>query len=141
MTSGGSSTTKTGLPGGKQTMDKDTNPPNEDRGGLWNLPEPEALKGMQIMALQPGSNEEQLFTPLVSLLPETPQSKSAILVGPVSPPILAKIAEKIRQGEYIKLQELLPARLGAPGPTILDALLQPDKNKAERRPSPPSRNG
>ena len=66
------------------------------------------------------------------MLPESPQSKSAISVGPVSPPIPAKIAEKIWRGEYIELQELLPACLGALGPTILDALLQPDKMKQKK---------
>jgi hypothetical protein len=37
------------------------------------------------------------------------------------------LAERIWLGEYIDLQELLPARLGAPTTTVLEALLKPDK--------------
>lgn len=66
------------------------------------------------------------------MLPASPQTKVAISVGPVSPPIPTKIAEKIWRGEYIELQELLPARLGAPGPTVLDALLQSEKVKQKK---------
>ena len=103
-----------------------------EEGGLGNLPNPDALKGMQTTKQQLGVGVDQQFslvTPLASLLPESPQSKSAILVGPVSPPIPANIAEKIWRGEYIELQDLLPARLWALGPTILNALLQPEKMK------------
>jgi hypothetical protein len=43
-----------------------------------------------------------------------------------------KLAEKIWRGEYIELDELLPARLGAPGPTVLDVLLHSDKAKPKK---------
>ena len=52
-------------------------------------------------------------------------------VGPASTPIPLKLVEKIWRGDYIELHELLPTRLGAPGPTTLDALLQSDKIKHE----------
>ena len=37
--------------------------------------------------------------------------KKAVGLGPVSPPIPAKLAEEIWKGEYIDLNELLPACL------------------------------
>ena len=77
------------------------------------------------------SGQFSLETALISLL-KTPQTKVAISVDPVSPLIPAKLAEKIWRREYIELQELLPARLGAPGPTVLDALLQSDKVKQKK---------
>ena len=100
---------------------------SEDEGELGNLPNPDALKSIQTTKSQAGTSGDQqvsLITPLTSLLPESPQSKSAISVGLISPPIPAKLAKK--------LQELLPSCLGAPGPTILDALLQPDKTKNKK---------
>ena len=51
-----------------------------------------------------------------------------VAAGPVSPPIPSKLAENIWRGEYIKLDELLPACLGAPAPTVLDVLLHGKKN-------------
>ena len=80
-------------------------------------------------------NQEQQFslvTPLQSLIPDNLQSKSMVSVGPASPPIPLKLAEKIWWGDHIdhiELHELLPTRLGAPGPTILDALLLQDQAK------------
>lgn len=53
-------------------------------------------------------------------------------VGPVSPPVPSKLAEKIWRGEYIELDELLPARLGAPAPTVLDVLLHGEKAKPKK---------
>ena len=47
---------------------------------------------------------------------------NAVVVGPCSPPIPGKIAEKIWRGEFIDLNALLPHRLGAPEPTLAEAL-------------------
>jgi hypothetical protein len=43
------------------------------------------------------------------------------MVGHGSPPIPAKLAEKIWRGEYMDLNALLPHRLGAPEPTLTEA--------------------
>ena len=53
-------------------------------------------------------------THLAALIP-TPSSNlstAAIAVGPSSPPIPLKLAQKIWSNEYIELHDLLPARLG-----------------------------
>ena len=57
------------------------NPPNEDGGGLGNLPDPGALKGMQITAQHPGTNSEQQFS-LVTLLASQLQIKISYFSGP-----------------------------------------------------------
>ena len=69
-----------------------------------------------------------LVTLINMLLPDNPQSKKAVAVGPVSRPILA---EKIWHREYVELDKLLLARLGAPGPTVLDVLLQGREGEIE----------
>ena len=110
---------------------------SSDDTSLGELPNPDALEGFGTARARehtPATTEDGKFsleTPLVSLL-QTPQTKVAISVDPVSPPIPAKLAEKIWSREYIELQELLPARLGAPGPTVLDALLQSDRVKQKK---------
>ena len=110
---------------------------SSDDTSLGELPNPYALEGLgtaRAIEHTPATTEDGQFsleTPLVSLL-QSPQIKVAISVGPVSPLIPAKLAEKIWSREYIELQELLPARLGAPGPTVLDALLQSDRVKQKK---------
>ena len=47
---------------------------------------------------------------------------NGVVVGPSSPPVPGKIAEKIWWGEYVDLSMLLPHRLGAPEPTLAEAL-------------------
>lgn len=49
-------------------------------------------------------------------------TNQALSVGPHSPPIPKKLAEKIWRSEFIELSELLPSRLGIPQPTLLDVL-------------------
>ena len=46
----------------------------------------------------------------------------AVSVGPHSPPIPKRLAEKIWRNEFIELNELLPSRLGIPQPTLMDVL-------------------
>ena len=74
-------------------------------------------------------------TQLTDLLPEKARdkssSKNAIVVSSSSPPIPLKIAEAIWQGEFIDLSQLLPAKLGAEEPTVLD-LFDADKKKKEK---------
>ena len=104
-------------------------------GGLSDLPNPESLAGLQTSEQQTAGGHEQQFsleTTIDSLLLGDAQSKKAVAVGPVSPPIPTKLAQKIWRGEYIDLDELLPVRLGAPGPTVLDVLLQVEKTKAKK---------
>ena len=72
-------------------------------------------------------------TPLASLLPPlfesaSTASKKAIVIGTTSPPIPRKLAEAIWRDEFIDLAELLPARLGAPEPTLLE-LFSGDQSK------------
>ena len=113
----------------------DTNAPREREGGLSDLPDPQSLSGLLANGHQPNEDRELQFsleTPLGSLVPDNTQSKKAITVGPISPPIPSKLAEKIWRGEFIDLDELLPARLGAPGPTVLDALFQGEKAKPKK---------
>ena len=44
------------------------------------------------------------------------------MVSPCSPPIPARLVEKIIRGEYVDLNALLSHRLGAPEPTLTEAL-------------------
>ena len=108
-----------------------------DRTDLGRLPDSKALEGLKTG--EPvnehsslAGDQFSLDTALTSLLTDPHKTKSAISVGPVSPPVPRKVAEKIWRGEYIELLELLPERLGAPGPTVLDALLQSDKVKPKK---------
>lgn len=80
-----------------------------------------------VMALTP-------LTPLADILPGYGNSIStdAISVGPSSPPIPLKLAQKIWRNEFIDLQELLPARLGIPEPTLLDVLTKPESTKPKK---------
>ena len=72
-------------------------------------------------------------TPLVSLIqPTGGSSTEAIAVGPSSPPIPIKMAQKIWRNEFIELHDLLPARLGIPEPTLLDVLTKPDSVKPRK---------
>ena len=43
-------------------------------------------------------------------------------MGHTSPPVPAKLAAKIWRGEFVDLNTLLPHRLGAPQPTLADAI-------------------
>ena len=50
------------------------------------------------------------------------QPVGGVIVLHASPPIPHKLALKIWRGEFIDLNNLLPFRLGAPEPTLVDAL-------------------
>lgn len=100
------------------------------RDSISTMPSGEVLAGLR--TLEQDQIPITLTTPVHSLLADFPQSRRAVAVGPVSPPIPYKLAEKIWQGEYIDLQELLPSRLGAPSTTVLDALLKSEKVVAKK---------
>ena len=111
----------------------DTTPPQRTVGILAMFQtRSRALAGLKTVTKPNQEQQFSLVTPLWWLIPDILQTKSAVLVGPASPPIPLKLVEKIRRGDYIELHELLRARLGAPGPTILDALLQSDKIKQKK---------
>ena len=46
----------------------------------------------------------------------------AVSIGPHSPPIPKKLANKIWRDEFVELSELLPSRLGISQPTLMDVL-------------------
>ena len=60
---------------------------------------------------------------------EQPQYSKAIAVSFSSPPVPEKLAKRAWQGEY---QDLLPAGLGAPSPTVLDSLTNAKKVKCKK---------
>lgn len=80
-----------------------------------------------IMAITP-------HTPLAHIISSQANNLStdAIAVGPSSPPIPLKLAQKIWRNEFVDLQELLPARLGIPEPTLLDVLTKPESTKPKK---------
>lgn len=62
--------------------------------------------------------------------PQTSTGQGGVVVGHTSPPIPAKIVAKVWRGEFIDLNSLLPHRLGAPEPTLVDATV-PERRKAD----------
>ena len=80
-----------------------------------------------IMAITP-------HTPLAHIVSSQANNLStdAIAVGPSSPPIPLKLAQKIWRNEFIDVQELLLARLGIPEPTLLDVLTKLESTKPKK---------
>ena len=72
----------------------------------------------------------QLLLTSLTASPTKAEMNQAISVGPHSPPIPKKLAERIWRNEFVELQELLPARLGIPQPTLMDVLAGPSTQKA-----------
>ena len=63
--------------------------------------------------------------PLSTLAPSAASAATSVggvIVGHLLPPVPTKLVWKIWRGEYIDLNLLLPHRLGAPEPTLADAL-------------------
>ena len=117
-----------------------------DPVSLGSLPSTAALANMNVFSLG-STGQSKAFTtvvtatsptkvslqlPLTSLIasPTKTEQNLAVSVGPHSPPIPRKLAEKIWRNEFIELHELLPARLGIPPPTLLDVLAGPSTPKA-----------
>ena len=74
-------------------------------------------------------------TPLTQLVPSTDHPRStlsAIVVSRSIPPVPIKLASKIWQGEFVEIECLLPARLGAPEPTLGD-LVTGEKQQKDKR--------
>ena len=63
-----------------------------------------------------------LVTFQLPVLITAPQAAGGVVVSHTSPPIPYKLALKIWRGEFIDLNLLLPHRLGAPEPTLAEAL-------------------
>lgn len=109
---------------------------DQEAGSTLNdMPSHQALTGLQTFdqeGEEPLDQQFSLLSPLTSLVSNKPHSSQAVSVGPMSPPIPRKLVDKIWRGEYVEMQELLPARLGAPAPTVLDALLRSEKMKAKK---------
>ena len=80
-----------------------------------------------VMALTP-------LTPLADIVPGYASNLTidAISVGPSSPPIPLKLAQKIWRNEFVELHELLPVRLGIPEPTLLDVLTKPENARPKK---------
>ncbi len=119
-----------------------------------SLPNPTALAGIGLIQNQPSqvslanttapslSSLESLIssqclsaaTPLTSLTSGSGQhpTTSAVVLGSTTPPIPRKLAEKVWRGEFVELQEFLPARLGAPEPTLFDLIAEKGAHKAKK---------
>ena len=112
---------------------------------LGSLPNPASLASMNTFSLvsthQPRvattmvtsatPTKLSLQLPLASLTDSTTKAEQtvAVSVGPHSPPIPKKPADKIWRNEFVELHELLPSRLGIPAPTLLDVLASPSTPK------------
>ena len=74
-----------------------------------------------------------LNTPLASLsAPQSTHSTEAISVGPCSPPVPKKLAERIWRKEFIDFRDLLPSQLGGPEPTVFDLFAKTDKARPKK---------
>ena len=79
-----------------------------------------------LMTIRSTSSVMTPHTPLAALITPAEREvvcskyKKAIVIGSTSPPIPYKLADMIWHHEYIDLEELLPAHLGAPEPTLLE---------------------
>ena len=109
-----------GLPlTGMQTFSQQwQNPPSQQ----WTQPPGFQQFGQQV-GTQPQGLGEIPLSALVSTL-GTQQPVGGVVVSYMSPPVPTKVADKIWRGEFIDLNTLLPYRLGAPEPTLADALQQ-----------------
>ena len=94
-------------------------------------------------ALGSSSSVVTPHTPLAALMTSAEQeasiakTKKEIVIGSTFPPIPYKLAESIWRDEYVDLAELLPVRLGAPEPTLLELFAghqkkQPISKRASR---------
>ena len=103
---------------------------------LGSIPNPAALANINTFSMpasRPATmtatttvtpSRMSLQVPLSALTtsPTKADTGHAISIGPHSPPIPKKLAEKVWRNEFIELHELLPARLGVPQPTLMDVL-------------------
>ena len=92
---------------------------------------------MQTITSSPAADPPLLIpltTPLTALsAPQTTQSTEAISVGPCSPPVPKKLAERIWKKEFIDFRDLLPSQLGAPEPTVFDLFGKTDKARPKKQ--------
>ena len=72
-------------------------------------------------------------TPLVLSVDGTQPGEGAddlVVVGPTSLPVPRKLCDRIWDNQYVNMQELLPARLGAPDPSWKDLIEAVSKGKS-----------
>ena len=129
-----------------EAVTKRTGGPVLDTVVLGSMPSSAALHGLSVSAsnsittsipqfLGMSTVSSTITQPSILTQPlqqSTPSTSDSILVGPTSPPIPRKIAEKVWRQEFVGMEELLPARLGAAEPTVLDALSGKFKDKLSR---------
>ena len=53
-----------------------------------------------------------------------------VVVGPTSLPVPCKLCDRIWDNQFVNMQELLPARLGAPDPSWKDLIEAVSKGKS-----------
>ena len=71
--------------------------------------------------------------PISHVLPPTTEGQGdAIVIGASTPPVPRKLAERIWRGEFVEMQELLPARLGVPEPSLLDVIAGKHRQQSTR---------
>ena len=78
--------------------------------------------GPECVASWPVVHLEGYATVHVSFSSGWPSMAGGVIMGHLSPPVPAKLAWKIWRGEFMDLNHLLPHRLGAPEPTLANAL-------------------
>lgn len=71
--------------------------------------------------------------PISHVLPPPNEGQGdAIVIGASTPPVPRKLAERIWRGEFVEMQELLPARLGVPEPSQLDVIAGKHRQQSTR---------
>lgn len=100
---------------------------------LSQVPDLEALAGVQTITDQqsPGDPTSPQLISLNTALVDIGKGQS-MGVGPSSPPVPKKLADRIWKGKYIDLRELLPSWLGAPEPTVYDLFGETERVRFRR---------
>ena len=106
--------------------------------GDGSIPPGLTLPGLQTFQLDQSGSPASLSSslrdvPLSTFAPAVggPAVAGGVIVGHLSPPVPMKLAWKIWRGEFVDLNLLLPHRLGAPEPTLADALQNKTKEQKQ----------
>ena len=89
--------------------------------GKDGLPNEEELQNVLVVSEKPSGSQgplptveqkmERLSKSVITKVPtkgELPESKEGVYVGEGLPPVPLKVAKKIRRGEFVEMEELLP---------------------------------